>query len=97
MYIAPGSSPVSAAATRLEPATWQCWGHDASNRRAVPPLLAVPGLDISAEEQLERVWDESADPFSSAVKHAMHRLRAKLGDPPVIETIREGGYRIGPS
>ena len=60
-------------------------------------LLAVPGLVISAEELLERVWDEAADPFSSAVKHTMHRLRAKLGDPPVIETIREGGYRIGPS
>ena len=60
-------------------------------------LLAVPGLVLSAEELLERVWDEAADPFSSAVKHTMHRLRAKLGDPPVIETIREGGYRIGPA
>jgi DNA-binding response OmpR family regulator len=58
-------------------------------------LLAVPGVVISAETLLERVWDEAADPFSSAVKHTMHRLRAKLGDPPVIETVREGGYRIG--
>ncbi|MES9540609.1 response regulator [Actinomadura sp. NPDC000600] len=58
-------------------------------------LLASPGLVLPAEELLERVWDEAADPFTSAVKHAMHRLRAKLGDPPVIETIREGGYRIG--
>ena len=58
-------------------------------------LLAAPGLVLSAEELLERVWDEAADPFTSAVKHTMHRLRAKLGDPPVIETIREGGYRIG--
>jgi DNA-binding response OmpR family regulator len=60
-------------------------------------LLAAPGLVRSAEELLERVWDEAADPFTSAVKHTMHRLRAKLGDPPVIETVREGGYRIGPS
>jgi DNA-binding response OmpR family regulator len=60
-------------------------------------LLATPGRVHSAEELLERVWDEAADPFSSAVKHAMHRLRAKLGDPPVIETVREGGYRIGSS
>ncbi|MER5788200.1 response regulator transcription factor [Streptomyces sp. NPDC001980] len=60
-------------------------------------LLAAPGLVVSAEELLERVWDEAADPFSSAVKHTMHRLRGKLGDPPVIETVREGGYRIGPS
>ncbi|WNV85614.1 response regulator transcription factor [Umezawaea sp. Da 62-37] len=58
-------------------------------------LLASPGLVLSAEELLERVWDEAADPFSSAVKHTMHRLRAKLGDPAVITTIREGGYRIG--
>ena len=33
--------------------------------------------------------------FTSAVKHIIHRLRAKLGDPPVIHTVREGGYRIG--
>jgi DNA-binding response OmpR family regulator len=58
-------------------------------------LLALPGLVLSAEELLERVWDEAADPFTSAVKKTMHRLRTKLGDPPVIETIREGGYRIG--
>jgi DNA-binding response OmpR family regulator len=59
-------------------------------------LLGAPGLVLSAEQLLERVWDEAADPFSSAVKHTRHRLRAKLGDPPVIETVREGGYRIGP-
>ena len=59
-------------------------------------LLAAPGLVLPAEELLERVWDEAADPFTSAVKHTIHRLRAKLGDPPVIETVREGGYRIGP-
>ena len=58
-------------------------------------LLASPGVVISTEELLERVWDEFADPFTSAVKHTMHRLRAKLGDPPVIHTVREGGYRIG--
>jgi DNA-binding response OmpR family regulator len=60
-------------------------------------LLASPGLVRPAEELLERVWDEAADPFTSAVKHTIHRLRAKLGDPPVIETIREAGYRIGSS
>ncbi|MGG8407789.1 response regulator transcription factor [Streptomyces sp. 12297] len=60
-------------------------------------LLASPGLVLPAEELLERVWDEAADPFTSAVKHTVHRLRVKLGDPPAIETIREGGYRIGPA
>jgi DNA-binding response OmpR family regulator len=58
-------------------------------------LLAAGGRVISAEELLERVWDEAADPFTTAVKQAMHRLRAKLGEPPVIRTVREGGYQIG--
>ena len=57
-------------------------------------LMAADGRPVSAEELLERVWDEAADPFTTAVKKTMHRLRAKLGDPPVIETVREGGYRI---
>jgi DNA-binding response OmpR family regulator len=58
-------------------------------------LLASGDRVVSAEELLERVWDEAADPFTTAVKTTMRRLRAKLGDPPVIETVREGGYRIG--
>jgi hypothetical protein len=41
------------------------------------------------------VWDEAADPFTSTVKTTIRRLRAKLGDPPVIQTVRESGYRIG--
>ena len=58
-------------------------------------LLASGDKVVSAEELLERVWDEQADPFTTAVKTTIRRLRAKLGDPPVIETVREGGYRIG--
>ncbi len=58
-------------------------------------LLAADGRLVSAEELLERVWDEAADPFTTAVKTTIKRLRAKLGDPPVIYTVREGGYRIG--
>lgn len=58
-------------------------------------LLASADRVLSAEELLERVWDEQADPFTTAVKTTIRRLRAKLGDPPVIQTIREGGYRIG--
>lgn len=57
-------------------------------------LLAADGRVLSAEELLARVWDEAANPFTTTVKTTMGRLRAKLGDPPVIETIREGGYRI---
>ena len=59
-------------------------------------LLGAAGRAVSAEELLERVWDEAADPFTTAVKSTIRRLRAKLGDPPVIATIREGGYWIGP-
>jgi DNA-binding response OmpR family regulator len=57
-------------------------------------LLAADGRVVSAEELLERVWDEAADPFTSTVKTTVGRLRAKLGEPPVIETVREAGYRI---
>ena len=60
-------------------------------------LLASGDRVISAEELLERVWDEFADPFTTAVKTTMRRLRIKLGDSPLIETVREGGYRIGAS
>jgi DNA-binding response OmpR family regulator len=58
-------------------------------------LLASAGRVISAEELLEQAWDEAADPFTTTVKTTMRRLRAKLGEPPVIRTVREGGYQIG--
>jgi DNA-binding response OmpR family regulator len=57
-------------------------------------LLAAQGRVVSAEELLQRVWDEHADPFSSAVKNTISRLRAELGNPPLIDTVREAGYRI---
>jgi DNA-binding response OmpR family regulator len=57
-------------------------------------LLAAQGRVVAAEELLERVWDEAADPFTTTVKATINRLRARLGDPPVIETVPQGGYRI---
>jgi DNA-binding response OmpR family regulator len=57
-------------------------------------LLAADGRAVSAEELLARAWDEAADPFTSAVKITISRLRAKLGDPPLIETVAKSGYRI---
>jgi DNA-binding response OmpR family regulator len=57
-------------------------------------LLAAGGRVVSAEELLERGWDEMADPFSTAVKVTVSRLRRKLGGPPVIETVAQAGYRI---
>jgi DNA-binding response OmpR family regulator len=58
-------------------------------------LLGADGTVVSAEEILQRVWDEMADPFSQAVRTTMSRLRAKLGEPPAIETVPKAGYRIG--
>jgi DNA-binding response OmpR family regulator len=60
-------------------------------------LLAAEGRPVPAEELLERVWDEAANPFTTTVKATINRLRAKLGDPPLIETVRDTGYRIGGS
>ena len=57
-------------------------------------LLAAGGRAVPAEELLERVWDENADPFTAAVKITIGRLRAKLGDPPLIATVPRSGYQI---
>jgi DNA-binding response OmpR family regulator len=58
-------------------------------------LLSAQGAVVTAEELLERVWDEAADPFTNTVRMTLSRLRGKLGDPPVIETVARSGYRIG--
>ena len=58
-------------------------------------LLAAQGRVVSTEELLFRVWDEEADLFTTAVKVTISRLRSKLGEPAVIETIPQTGYRIG--
>jgi len=56
-------------------------------------LLAAQGRVVTAEELLDAVWDEMTDPFTKTVKVTISRLRAKLGDPPLIETVFNG-YRI---
>lgn len=57
-------------------------------------LLAAQGAVLSAEGLLEHGWDEAADPFTQTVKVTISRLRRKLGDPPLIETVPQAGYRI---
>jgi DNA-binding response OmpR family regulator len=57
-------------------------------------LLSAQGAVVSAEELLSRAWDEEADPFSNVVKVTISRLRRKLGDPSIIETVPHAGYRI---
>lgn len=57
-------------------------------------LRGSPGV-LSAEDLLEQVWDENADPFTKTVEVTIGRPRRKLGDPAVIDTVRGAGYRIG--
>jgi DNA-binding response OmpR family regulator len=57
-------------------------------------LLDAQGAVVSAEELLERVWDANADAFSNTVTVTLGRLRRKLGDPSLIETVVGSGYRL---
>ncbi|HEY1590795.1 MAG TPA: response regulator transcription factor [Solirubrobacteraceae bacterium] len=57
-------------------------------------LMAADGATVSAEELLERVWDEQIDPFTNVVRMTIMTLRRKLGDPPVVETVIGVGYRL---
>jgi len=57
-------------------------------------LLEGDGVVVSAEQLLERVWDEHVDPFTNTVRVTIANLRRKLGQPPVIETVVGVGYRI---
>jgi DNA-binding response OmpR family regulator len=57
-------------------------------------LMSADGAVVSAEELLERAWDEHADPFTATVRVTIARLRRKLGDPPLIETLVGAGYRL---
>jgi len=57
-------------------------------------LLAADGATVSTQELRRRVWDEYTSSFTNVVKVTISRLRRKLGDPPVIETVAGAGYRI---
>ncbi|GLY84776.1 response regulator transcription factor [Actinoallomurus iriomotensis] len=57
-------------------------------------LMRARGSTVSAEELLERAWDENTDPFTTVVKVTIRKLRVKLGDPPAIVTVPGGGYRL---
>jgi DNA-binding response OmpR family regulator len=91
---------LSCADLRLDPA--RRTATRAGRRLALRPkefavlehLMSAGGRVVPAEELLERVWDEAADPFTATVKVTIGRLRGKLGTPPLIETVRAGGYRI---
>ncbi|MFB6613223.1 response regulator transcription factor [Streptomyces sp. NPDC056367] len=57
-------------------------------------LLRAQGAPVSAEDLLERAWDENIDPFTTIVRVTIRGLRRKLADPPLIETLTGVGYRI---
>ena len=57
-------------------------------------LLRAEGAVVSAEQLLERVWDEHTDPFTNVVRVTVMTLRRKLGEPPIIETVAGVGYQI---
>jgi two-component system, OmpR family, response regulator VanR len=57
-------------------------------------LMGAEGATVSAEELLERVWDEQTDPFTNVVRMTIMTLRRKLGEPPVVETVIGVGYRM---
>ena len=57
-------------------------------------LVAAEGGVVSAEELLERAWDENANPFTNAIRITVSALRKRLGEPPIIATVPGVGYRI---
>jgi DNA-binding response OmpR family regulator len=97
----PAAPPVlERAGISLDPARRQA-SRDGSRLALSPKEFAVlaellrdPGTVVSAEDLLERAWDEHIDPFTNVVRVTMMKLRRKLGDPPIIETVPGVGYRI---
>jgi DNA-binding response OmpR family regulator len=57
-------------------------------------LMAADGATVSAEELLERVWDDQIDPFTNVVRMTVMTLRRKLGEPLAVETVIGAGYRM---
>jgi DNA-binding response OmpR family regulator len=85
---------------RLDPARRKVYrdGHHVALSRkefaVLTELLRAAGGVVSAEDLLERAWDEHIDPFTNVVRVTMMKLRRKLGDPQLIETVPGAGYRI---
>ncbi|MCP2242225.1 DNA-binding response regulator, OmpR family, contains REC and winged-helix (wHTH) domain [Lentzea aerocolonigenes] len=97
----PAAPPVlRRAGITLDPARHQVFrdGHYLPLSRkefaVLTELLRAEGATVSAEFLLEKAWDEHADPFTGTVRLTILKLRRKLGDPPVIETVTGVGYRI---
>ncbi len=85
---------------RLDLAAHRAWRGDAEldltarEYSLLRYFMVHPGAVLSAEELLEHVWDAHADPFTTSVRVILSRVRRKLGDPPLIETVTGAGYRL---
>jgi DNA-binding response OmpR family regulator len=97
----PAAPPVlERAGIRLEPhrrTVTRDGDHVALSRKefaVLAELLRADGGAVSAEQLLEKAWDEHIDPFTGVVRFTVMMLRRKLGQPPVIETVPGTGYRI---
>jgi DNA-binding response OmpR family regulator len=97
----PATPPVlQRAGVRLDPARREVRrdGHPVplGNKEfaVLAELLRADGAVVSTEELLERAWDEHIDPFTNVVRVTVMKLRRKLGDPPVVQTVPGVGYRI---
>jgi DNA-binding response OmpR family regulator len=97
----PADPPVlSRAGIRLDPARREVYRGDhyiplsRKEFAVLAELLRADGAVVSAEDLLERAWDEHIDPFTNVVRVTMMKLRRKLGDPPVVETVPGVGYRL---
>jgi DNA-binding response OmpR family regulator len=97
----PAAPPVLArAGITLDPATREVArdGRPVSLSRkefaVLVELLRAQGAVVSAEDLLEKAWDEHIDPFTNVVRVTMMKLRRKLGEPQVVETVPGVGYRI---
>jgi len=97
----PAAAPVlERAGIRLDPhhrETYRSGRYVALSRKefaVLEELLRAEGGYVSAEDLLERVWDENIDPFTTIVRVTIKGLRRKLGEPPVVETETGVGYRI---
>jgi DNA-binding response OmpR family regulator len=97
----PADPPVlSRAGIRLDPARREVYrdGHYIPLSRkefaVLAELMRAEGTVVSAEDLLERAWDEHIDPFTNVVRVTVMKLRRKLGDPPVVATVPGVGYRV---
>ncbi|AXB45377.1 response regulator transcription factor [Amycolatopsis albispora] len=97
----PAAPPVlSRAGISLDPARHQVFrdGHyvplSKKEFAVLAELLRADGAVVSAELLLEKAWDEHVDPFTGVVRLTILKLRRKLGEPSVVETVTGVGYRI---